>query len=101
MARRMSEVSAVVRRIGDTFVTTDMDLAVYCHMLHRLGEQDLPVLDVVRVSRGCHEFTFRDARHVIRKVEVDWANERAANFAAAQRSLKRIMRKVKVNTCGD
>ena len=70
-----------------------MDLAIYCHMLHKLGLADLRIVDAVRIGPGKHEFIFEDPNGVIRDVEVQFANGRDASFAEAQRSLKLIMRK--------
>jgi len=69
-----------------------MDLAIYCHMLHKLGKVKLPVVDVVRLSRGRHEFVFDDQDGIIRSLEVQYANSEEANLLAAQKSLKQIMR---------
>ena len=90
MAR--NKISAVVERDGDRIYVTHMDLAIYCHMLHRLGHAQLPILDVIRVTRGKHEFVFEDPNGVIREVELQFANGRDSCFAEAQRSLKSVMR---------
>lgn len=69
-----------------------MDLAIFCHMLHKLGKYTLPIADVLRVSKSKHEFIFEDPNGVIRDVELQFANGRDSSFADAQRSLKLIMR---------
>ena len=90
MAR--NRISAVVEKEGDRVYITHMDLAIYCHMLHKLRQAHLPILDVIRVSQGKHEFVFEDPNGVIREVELQFANGRDSSFAEAQRSLKLVMR---------
>lgn len=92
-ARRAIWVSAVVKRDGDYAIVLDLDLAIYCHMLHKLGTINLPIVDVIKVGWGQHEVIFHDPKNLIRKLEVEFANSRPHNnFASAQRSLKRVMR---------
>jgi hypothetical protein len=70
-----------------------MDLAIYCHMQHKLKRFALPVLDVCKVGPGRHEIVFDDPDDVISRLELEFTNSaEASNFAAAQRSLKSIMR---------
>lgn len=85
--------SAGAERRGHRTIVTSMDLAIYCHMQHLQGRCDLPVVSVTYVSRGRHEIVFEDPRDVVSKLESEFANDRvAAGFAAAQRSLKSILR---------
>lgn len=70
-----------------------MDFAIYLHMLHMLGKAQLPIVVVWRVGRGRHEIVFDDPDDVISGMEADFVNSpEAANFAAAQKSLKSILR---------
>jgi hypothetical protein len=81
------------RRRGDRTTVTNMDLAIYCHMLHRLQKVQLPVLMVWKVDRHRREIVFSDPDDVISGMEARFINSpEAAAFAAAQRSLKSIMR---------
>jgi hypothetical protein len=79
-----------------------MDLAIYCHMQHRLGKIELPVLEVWKAGPGRHEIVFDDPHDVVSKLEMEFTNSpEAANFAAAQRSLKSIMREKTVHARPD
>ena len=85
--------SAGARREGDYTTVTNMDLAIYCHMKDRLREVTLKVEAVYRVTQQRHEIVFYDPDDVISRLENDFVNSQEAwAFAAAQRSLKSIMR---------
>ena len=81
----------------------NMDLAIYCYMLHRMKSVHIPILSVSRIGRGRHEIAFDDPHDVISKLELEFANAdtggvrgQAAfwskSFATAQRDLKSIIR---------
>lgn len=93
MERR--RISAAVEERDGRLVVTHFDLAIYCHMLHRLGTINMPVEDVIKIDWGRHEIVFQDPEGKIREVEMQLANNPRiplADWQAAERSLKSIMR---------
>ena len=94
--------AGVTHRDGQSKVT-NLDFAIYCFMLHTVGEVHLPVLQVLSIARGRHEIVFEDPDDVVSKLELEFTNREghgeaakwAKTYATSQRDLKVIMRRVK------
>ena len=85
------ESSVLVRR-GNRVEVRELDTAIYMESLAR-PELRISIRDVIRRGVAQHVAIFYDPEHRARSLEIEFANSPHVKWCAAQRGLKRLIRR--------
>lgn len=87
--------STVIPQEDNRFLVKDLDTAIYIYM-RSLAQRNLGIRaeDAIKVGPAKHHVIFSGSAETARQLEVDFANDPCVMFAAAQRSLKRMIRRL-------